>query len=79
MHKFDFAAILSTVVGVGALATDAAFGTYLQTLFGAHANAILAALGGAGLLAATILRVISNPSPPAGTVSVVEPVVAKDA
>ncbi len=73
MTNHDLAAILSTLVGVGALATDAAFGTYLQTLFGPHANAILAAIGLVGLVAATILRVLANPSPPAGQVSVTAP------
>lgn len=70
MHKFDIASILSALVAAGALGTDAAFGTYLQTLFGTHANAVLAALGALGLVAATLLRVVSNPSPPAGSSNV---------
>lgn len=62
MHKNDLTAILTTIVGVGALATDAAFGTYLQTIFGSSANVILAGFGAAGLVAATIARVLGSPS-----------------
>jgi tetrahydromethanopterin S-methyltransferase subunit D len=70
MHKSDFVSLLATFVGVGALATDAAFGQYLQTLFGTHTTQILAGVAIVGLVSAQVLRVLNNPSPPAGQVSV---------
>lgn len=73
MNNRDLLSILSILVGAGALATDAAFGQYLQSLFGAHAPAILAALGAIGIIANQVLRVLANPSPPAGQVSVTAP------
>jgi hypothetical protein len=73
MTNHDLAAILSTIVGVCSLAADAAFGQYLSTILGTHSNVVLAALGAIGLIAATVLRVIANPSPPTGQVSVTAP------
>lgn len=62
MHSADAKALLSVIVGVGALATDAAFGTDLNALFGAHTSAILAGIGAAGIIASQVLRVLNAPS-----------------
>ncbi|HEV7180150.1 MAG TPA: hypothetical protein VIG51_03915 [Candidatus Baltobacteraceae bacterium] len=78
MHKNDMAAVLTAFVGIGALASDAAFGQYLQLLLGAHAQQILAGLGMVGLLASTILRVLGSPSGTQPTVTIVQPLPASN-
>jgi hypothetical protein len=62
VHKIDALALLSTVVGVLSLATDATFSTELSTLFGAYAPKILALLSVLGLVCSQVLRVYGNPT-----------------
>lgn len=71
MHKYDVAAILTIIVGIGSIATTAAFGQQLADLFGPVAPKVLAAIGLVSTVASVVLRVLSNPSPPSGTSSVV--------
>ena len=72
MHKSDVLSICSLVVGVAALAGDAGFANALDSLFGNNAARItLAAIGLLGIVASQIMRALTNPSPPSGTVPVV--------
>jgi hypothetical protein len=72
----DLAAVLTTIVAFGSLATDTAFGTQLTTIFGAWTPKILASITLLSGVAAILLRVQSNPSPPPGQQHVTEPVPA---
>lgn len=62
MHKLDVAAILSTLVGVGALATDSAFQGALVALLGHSAPQVLALLSVVALVGGQVLRAIGSPS-----------------
>jgi hypothetical protein len=74
MHKLDLASIVSIVIGVSALAGAGPFVDALTNLIGpAGAKAVDSFLVIVGLIAPVVMRIISNPSPPSGTVSVVAP------
>lgn len=74
MHKNDVLSILSLVVGISSLATDAAFSNQLSTLLGGSAPGILAVLGLLGTVAAQVIRILSVPtSPSVPTPPVVQP------
>jgi hypothetical protein len=61
-HPVDIAAILTTLVGVSALAADSTFQTELTSLFGAQAHKIVAIIGVLGLVSSQLLRVYGAPS-----------------
>ncbi len=67
LHKLDIAALLSSLVGISSLATDAAFQTALAPLLGGNAHEVLAVLGLIGIVSSQVLRTIGAPS---GTVLV---------
>jgi len=73
MHRFDLAAILTIIVGIGALTTNAVFGDQLASVFGDHAKVIIGVIGLVSTVASVVLRVYSNPSPPSGTTPVLQP------
>ena len=63
MHRNDLLALLSVLIGIGSLATDAAFGAQINTIFGGHAGSIvLASIGAIGVIASQVLRVFGSPS-----------------
>ena len=62
LHKLDIASLLSTLVGISALATDAAFQTALAPLLGGSAHEVLAVLGLIGIVSSQVLRTIGSPS-----------------
>jgi len=66
MNQKDLIAVLLTLAGLSALATDASFAKSLTTVAGGYAPTILGALGVVSAVAAQILRVIGSPSPSAG-------------
>lgn len=72
----DFYAALAQIVGVCSLAGDASFAGYLSKIpdVGNYVVGILAIMGTVGLVAAKLLTLQSNPSPPPGQASVVTPV-----
>lgn len=62
MHKLDILAVLTQLAGLGILASDATFQTYLTTLLGPSATKYVAFFGLTSLVASTILRIIGSPS-----------------
>ena len=66
LNQKDLYAVLLTLAGFGALATDSTFSGGVTALAGPYAPKVLAALGVLAAVAAQILRVISVPSPSAG-------------
>lgn len=62
MHKLDLAAILSTLVGISALAADSSFKDALTALFGPETAHVLSILSIIGLVGGQVLRVIGSPS-----------------
>lgn len=63
MHKFDIAAIASTVVGVSAIAASSPiFQSDITTLAGSHAPEWLAAISILGIVGGQAFRVAGSPS-----------------
>jgi len=62
VHKLDAAAIVSTLVGVSALAADQGFQAALVVVIGPHAHNVLAALSITGLVGGQVLRILGSPS-----------------
>jgi hypothetical protein len=62
VHKLDLAAVLSTLVGISALAADSTFKDALTTLLGPQTAPILSALSIIGLVGGQVLRVVGSPS-----------------
>jgi hypothetical protein len=64
LHAIDVAAVLARLAGLGILASDVTFQQAIGTLFNGNGAKIVAAIGLVAVIAADILRVIGNPSPP---------------
>jgi len=62
VHKLDLAAILSTLVGISALAADSSFKEALTALLGPQTGPVLSALSIIGLVGGQVLRVVGSPS-----------------
>jgi hypothetical protein len=62
LHPLDLSAILTTIVGVSALAADSTFQTELTSLLGPQAHKIVAFIGIIGLVSSQLLRTYGAPS-----------------
>jgi len=83
MTNHDLASLLSTLAGVCGILATLITTTVTQVQQAVHPGAPLAipigwviasaVIGAVGIFAAQLLRIIANPSPPAGQVSVTAP------
>jgi hypothetical protein len=62
VHKLDLAAILSTLVGISALAADSTFKGALTAILGPDTSHVLSILSIVGLVGGQVLRVVGSPS-----------------
>ena len=69
----DVVSILSALAGLVGTGLLATFGTAIDAIAPGWGTKVVALLTAVSYAAAIILRVLTNPSPPAGTVSTVQP------
>jgi hypothetical protein len=73
MTRNDIISLCAQIAGIAALASAAGFQGAIDAVFPGWGVKTVAVLGLVGLVAGQVVRVLSNPSPPPGTASVVTP------
>jgi hypothetical protein len=73
MTRADIIALLSSIAAAASIAASLGLGDSIDALAPGYGKKVLAVITLVSVIAATLSRVLSNPSPPAGTASVITP------